>query len=516
TDCHAANHIGNDWVNLQNPERSRILRAPLATGNGTLGLAWCRQRKATSNLPLVTQQHLPPDVFHPIDLPPRDESGEPHVSFASTDDPHYQALLRIIRHARSAALAQPRVDMPGAEISYGSCRVHPVASLPSQLPTLGASLTDSGDVMLGWPLPAPTDGLEFEVHRAQTADFAPTNETRIGYTTSFRFADSLPPVGSQHYALVVKAGAQSSKPLRATIDVPQTPLPDVPTGLRAEAGSGEIRLIWEPVSSLGVRYRVYRARADERAPEILADALADANYIDGGLEAGIEYAYTVSAVGRRGQASASTSPVIASALPVIKQPVFAAAFSQDANARLLDDGVVEGTLHGQAKIEQGFLDLCHGGHVTYPHRREFDLRHGFSVACWLYVDQQGEMPVVLSCGRWQGSGWFLQRYTSGWRWHVGGTDCDGGRPAPGRWTHLLATFDGRQATLFQDGVPVASRPCHPDRTPWPGPLFVGQYGAAPGSAYQVSGRLAGLEIYQRAIPTEEAAAKFQAGPPTLP
>lgn len=515
TDCHAANHIGNDWVNLQHPERSRILRAPLATGDGTLGLAWCRKRMAASNLPLVTQEHLPPDVFHPIDLPRRDESGEPHVSFASPDDPRYQALLRIIRQARSAALAEPRVDMPGAEISYGSCRVHPVAHLPSRLPTLRASLTENGDVILGWPLPAPTDGLEFEVHRAQTLDFAPTEETKIGYTTSFRFIDSLPPIGSQHYALVVKAGTHSSTPLRATIDVLPTPRPDVPAGLRAEAGAGEIRLAWEPVSSLGVRYRVYRAKVGDRESEILADALTDASYTDGGLEAGTQYAYTVIAVSHRGQASASTLPATASALPVIKQPVFAAALGQDAHARLLDDPIVEGTLHGTAKIEHGFLDLRQGGYVTYPHRREFDLQHGFSVACWLYVDQPGEMPVVLSCGRWRGTGWLLQRYASGWRWHVAGTDCDGGGPAPDRWTHLLATFDGRQAKLFQDGILVASQPCHPDRTPWPGPLFVGQYGASPGSPYQVSGRIAGLEIYQRAISAEEAAAKFQAGPPTL-
>ena len=516
TQCHAPNHVGNDWVNLQNPEQSRILRAPLATGDGTLGLAWCRQRKATAGLPLVTQRDLPPDVFHPIDWPQRNESGAPHISFTSTDDPGYQSLLEIIRQARSAALAAPRVDMPGAELAFGSCRMYPVATLPNQLPVLQATLSDTEDVMLRWPLPAPTDGLEFELHRAKTSDFVPNEETRLGYTTSFRFTDSLPAVGVQHYALVVKAGTHSSQPLRATIDVPQSPRPDAPTGLHSEAGSGEINLQWEPVSTPGVRYRVHRAKVGDEKPEVLADALADTSYVDGGLEAGVEYVYTVSTVGRRGQVSEPTSPAIATALPVIKRPVFVAVLHDDAKARLLDDAIVEGTLHGNAKIGQGVLDLRQGGHVTYPHRREFDLRHGFSVACWLYVDEQGEMPVVLSCGRWQGSGWFLQRYASGWRWHVGGTDCDGGRPAPGRWTHLLATFDGHHATLFQDGIAVASKACHPDRTPWSGPLFVGQYGAAPGQAYQVTGRIARLEIYQRALPAEDAATMFQAEPPSSP
>ncbi|MBE3070603.1 MAG: PD40 domain-containing protein, partial [Planctomycetes bacterium] len=55
TRCHAPGHVGNDWVNLRDPECSRLLRAPLAKAEGGLGLAWCRERKATAGLPLVTQ-----------------------------------------------------------------------------------------------------------------------------------------------------------------------------------------------------------------------------------------------------------------------------------------------------------------------------------------------------------------------------------------------------------------------------------------------------------------------------
>ena len=51
TACHAPGHIGNDWVNLQTPEWSRILRAPMAEGaKGGLGLAMCRDRKARAGL----------------------------------------------------------------------------------------------------------------------------------------------------------------------------------------------------------------------------------------------------------------------------------------------------------------------------------------------------------------------------------------------------------------------------------------------------------------------------------
>jgi hypothetical protein len=75
------------------------------------------------------------------------------------------------------------------------------------------------------------------------------------------------------------------------------------------------------------------------------------------------------------------------------------------------------------------------------------------------------------------------------------------------------TFDGKTARIFQDGVEVASTPCAPDLTPWRGPLFVGQYGPAPGPQYQVTGRIADVRIYRRAIPAKEAMAQFKAGRP---
>ena len=58
------------------------------------------------------------------------------------------------------------------------------------------------------------------------------------------------------------------------------------------------------------------------------------------------------------------------------------------------------------------------------------------------------MPVVLSCGQFQGAGWFIQAFTGRWRWHLAGVNCDGGKVAAGKWIHLVATFDGRRATLY--------------------------------------------------------------------
>ena len=65
----------------------------------------------------------PPEAFARHEIVPPDRDGEPVVSFTSTDDPHYQAMLTIIRQARAELLAAPRVDVPGAEVQTGTCRL---------------------------------------------------------------------------------------------------------------------------------------------------------------------------------------------------------------------------------------------------------------------------------------------------------------------------------------------------------------------------------------------------------
>jgi len=120
--CHEPK-IGNDWVNLKTPERSRILRAPLAKGPGSLGLAWCRGRKARRVAwPQVTGRIQPPDVFSPKRTAAPNSDGKEVTPFADTNNATYQAMEKIIAAARAAALKTPRVDMPGAVIERGVCR----------------------------------------------------------------------------------------------------------------------------------------------------------------------------------------------------------------------------------------------------------------------------------------------------------------------------------------------------------------------------------------------------------
>jgi hypothetical protein len=132
--CHSS-QLGNDWVNLKTPERSRILRAPLARGDKSLGLAWCRDRKATAVSMSFVRGSQPPDVFRPRKTPAPNPEGKVVTTFADTNNATYQAMLKIITNARAAALKSPRVDMPGAMIERGLCR---------QLPPLGPPVPQKG------------------------------------------------------------------------------------------------------------------------------------------------------------------------------------------------------------------------------------------------------------------------------------------------------------------------------------------------------------------------------------
>ena len=512
TNCHAAGHIGNDWINLARPEWSRILRAPLAKSDNGLGLAWCRERKASTGLPLVTQRNQPPDVFHPLELPAHDESGKPQATFASTEDAGYQTLLRLIRRIRAEALAKPRIDMLGAQINPGVCRRAAPVPVPDQIPTLQSRLTELGEVALAWQIPGLAVGVEYEIHRGNTADFVPSGSTRIGVTTACRFTDHQAPIGAQHYALVAVSDTQPSQPARATITVPRLLPPLAPTGLTCTAQPGEVALCWDPVDRPGACYEVYRSAAGQNElAKVHEGTLASTTFTDGALPVGVQQSYTVRAVDKRGQRSPLTAAVVATPLPLIKEPVFSVAFADDARGRLLDGTLIGSQVRQPARVVDGVLDLRQGGYVQFAHRPEHDLRFGMSLECWVLIDEPSQMPLVVSCGQWRRTGWFLQRFGRGWRWHVGGIDCDGGKALLGQWTHVLATFDGHRARLYENGVLVADKPAAADRTPWPGPLLVGQYTTRSTPAYQLTGRVAGLKIYRRAVSSDEARAAYQAG-----
>jgi len=190
---------------------------------------------------------------------------------------------------------------------------------------------------------------------------------------------------------------------------------------------------------------------------------------------------------------------------LIKEPMFVATFDGEPRARFYGGQEVAGKRHGPAKCEAGALDVSAGGHATFPHDGRFDLAQPLSIECRVFFDKPTQMPVILSCGHWRRAGWFLQWIGGKWRWHVGGFDCDGGKPEPGRWLHVVGTYDGTALRLFQDGRLVAEQPGTFNTAPFPGDLHVGQYSGGPAPEFQVIGKIQDVKLYHRALGAEEVA-----------
>ncbi|MGD0094222.1 MAG: LamG-like jellyroll fold domain-containing protein, partial [Planctomycetota bacterium] len=512
----------DDWFNLERPELSRILRAPLAKGAAGLGAGLCRDCKVD---PLRKRVRMlwngyahavqPVEAYkaQPMPAPPHPEA-KPVATFASVQDPHYQQMLQIIRDGRRQALAVPSVDMPGAKVVAGVCRQLVPLPLPDPLPALKIETDSEGVVRLAWERSARTIGLLAELHRGPAADFAPSRETLLTTTGLFEYSDAGAEPGTQHYALVLFAGEQHSAPQRAAVTVPVPPPPSVPAALAATPAPGRVDLHWSDSGPANLRYHVYRAEAgSEDFKRLTAESLAVPQYCDTQAAAGQKYAYTVRAISRRGSESAPAAAVVAAAEPEVQEAVFVAAFSQNANAALHDGAAVPAKVQGKAQVANGCLDLRQGGHVTFEHRGEFELARRITVECWVYFTQPGEMPVVVSSGVWNQAGWFLQKIGGGWRWHVGGVDCDGGRPAADHWVHVVATCDGHKAQLYQDGKLIVEKSGAVNTAPWTGALHIGQYSGGPGPQFQVTGCIAGVKVYNRILTAQDAEAAHQVAPP---
>jgi hypothetical protein len=403
--------------------------------------------------------------------------------------------------------------MPGAKINYGICRQLVPVPLPDKLPALTAKVGVDSAVDLSWERTPELMGLRFEIHRSNRAGFAPSAETRVTETSAFGHLDSEPPAGTQHYALVLESAlGQHSAPVRASVNVPPPAAPAAPQGFVAAALPGEVALEWKAQRD-ATAFNLYRAvEGSDKFEKLNAEPLTSRIFRDDNAAAGGAYRYTVRAVSRRGIESAPAPVATAAALPESREPVFVAAFGGATDVGS-GNALAKPALRDGAKLAGGSLVLGKGGHAEFPHRADFDLRKRLSVECWVRFEQPSQMPVVLSCGSFNGKGWFIQRFGRGWRWHLGGESCDGSQPpAMGKWIHLVATFDGKIARLFQDGVEIASKECDPDRAPSAEPLRIGQYSGVADS-YQVHGQVAGVKIYRRALTVEDAAANYRSHAP---
>ncbi|MDR3234913.1 MAG: hypothetical protein LBT46_14845 [Planctomycetaceae bacterium] len=213
----------DNWINLERPELSLILRAPLAAAaqdaspnKQGYGLALCRDRKVDTSFSrrgTLFKSGYAHSVL-PLDKFPSQKwvswkdahDGEPVITFASPQDSVYQMMLQKIGESRTRVLQNPRVDMPNAAvtgkgITAGRSRQIIPQPLPETMPVLQAERKPEG-VKLSWERSHRTIGLITEIHRGSEPNFKPTPQTLIARSERFEFLDKEPSAEAAYYAIV--------------------------------------------------------------------------------------------------------------------------------------------------------------------------------------------------------------------------------------------------------------------------------------------------------------------------
>ncbi len=438
-ECHADSkgniaRFENDWINLEQPEMSRVLRAPLkASETAPFGIGACRKHafdqryRRLGIMSAGRYEHavkpleaFPTQKWVPV-AKAGDQSGDPVISWESSDNPVYQKMLTVIQKAKRQAYINPRIDMVEAAgktdtIVAGRIRQIIPQPLPEKLPKASICLTKNNRVNLTWERNADTIGLVTEIHRSTTPHFTPSPETLIKETELFTYTDVLLPQGAYYYALV---------------------------------------LVCDPAKTCGT------CRVN---PDIISE--------DGtgtAVQKSIEGRCPLSMFKPQ-----KTEPIY---LPVINTPVKTSAPT--------------GTV-----FQRQDIDLS-SDYVVLPGQDGYNAGEALTVSFDVWFDSTESMPIPVSFGKWRDSGWFLQSIGGKWRFHLSGTDCDSPQVIPlKQWIHLEACYQDCKMSLYQDGKLIAScsAPKPSELIPWTGDLFIGQYCAAEGKPFLFKGQIKNLKI----------------------
>jgi hypothetical protein len=557
TDCHASEQgvikRFDQWINLDIPEMSRVLRAPLpvsTTAEGGYGLALCRDRKVDQTFSrrgliygfgyahaVMDLDKFPTQTWSKV-WPPEGKSVTP---FESINNPYYRKILTIIKDAQTEQLATPRVDMPNADIiGEGVFAGRPRQILPQPLPTPAPTVTatpdENGFVRIKWESSVRMIGLITEIHRGPDEYFSPGTNTQIGRSERFEYCDTNPPPGKVNYAIVfvsdpaetcgtVKSGAVfdyqheedkpsvvairnercpfstfvpvRSSPIRLSVEVPPL-LPALSVSKPgAEPREGKIMLRWQPVGIPGITtYDVFGklCNATSVPQKINSSPLRESYFQDALFHEDNEVSYAVLAWAPRNaepELPKNTEWVSAKALPRRIEPVFILSAT---NKNL--------KLSGKAKFANDVLNLPAEAFVSLNQDPDMIVDGPFSFVLETFFDEPGKMPVLLGFGPYGGAGWFLQKIGGKWRFHLSGVSCDGGNPPVGEWLRVVGVYDGKKARIYENGRQVAECVVPGIPKSFDQQCFIGQYSSHKEEQFEFRGKIRKFLLYSRVLNSE--------------
>ncbi len=368
--------------------------------------------------------------------------------------------------------AQTALRLPAPPIS---ARPAPAPSSPTPVEVHAEAAPGRYSVRLTW---AARPGEQYTVSRG--------GETLATLSDGW-FEDTAPLSGAAlNYTVVARnimtgATATSAVP----VWVPELPLPQPPEKVRVSTHGNRIVVGWQSDAPQAAQY--YILKFNEKH-EVIEETYVDADYgyylqISDQVALGTPYTYTVAAVtpdGRIGPPSKRIG-IISSTEPL--KPLVRLSFED------------ESFLEGLAQLTQNGLALGGRGWAELPPQPEWDPDHALTLSLWVNLDDLEGMPVLLCKGAWQEAGYFLQIYNHQVRFYMAGVDTlDAGRPIPGEWQHIAATFGFNNMRIYLNGKEVGRKRVMGRPRASENALLVGRY-AAGDEVYFVRGLLDDVRVY---------------------
>ncbi|HOV75066.1 MAG TPA: hypothetical protein P5318_16225 [Candidatus Hydrogenedentes bacterium] len=315
------------------------------------------------------------------------------------------------------------------------------------------------------------------------------------------FEDTSPPSGKSVIYRVAARSVASGQTATADVrvDVPDLPLPEPPQRIDATPRANRVILGWQSDEPNASRYLVLKRDAHGK---VVQEIYVDADYghylqISDQVDPGRAYVYAIAAIAPDGRPGLWSKEVSIEASREPLRPVLHLRFDSDQ------------FLKGLTQLAESALVLGGKGWAQLPPQPEWNPSYSLTLALWVKLDRLEGMPVLLSKGAWQQSGYFLQILNRQIRFYLAGVDTlDAGLLPKGQWAHLAATYGFGEMRIYVNGEMVGRKRVQGRPRTSDVPLLIGRYGAND-DAYFVHGMMDDIRIYDVPLTETEIATLYR-------
>ena len=307
------------------------------------------------------------------------------------------------------------------------------------------------------------------------------------------------------------AGKRSKGYGELKVKIPRFPPPSPPSGLKAIALPGGVKLIWGKAGRDIIGFRVERLDDGEFKPvkELYQPNYFAENMIRVKEQSRENLVYRVRAIAPNGELSEPSNEVSVVPLPGINTPFFSASFEGSLRAEPGGEGFSNlPAIFGEEGVGRSIY-LSGENWLYYPPREDFNPQFELTIELWAKILSTEGMPVLVGHGLWRETGYFLQILGGQIRFSIAGVgDFDSQyRPPLNQWLYICATYDGAKFHLYVNGEEVASQKAEGELRPSASPLYLGRYEILD-KVYFFKGYLDEVRLYPYALSPEEVKSHY--------